>query len=69
MKTVKRWLFKKYSKGKKSRAQFCLSLGWYMSGKKYFEKCNSVGAGVHKIGKVISFSSNFDPNFANIWGA
>ena len=35
--------------------------------KKIIENCNSVGAGAHKVGKVISFWPNFDPNFPNIW--
>ena len=35
--------------------------------KKIIENCNSVGAGVHKVGKVVSFWPNFDPNFADIW--
>ena len=35
MKTVKSWLFKNYLKGKKSRARYCLLLGWlYISVKK-----------------------------------
>ena len=33
------------------------------------EKGNSVGAGVHKVGKVVSFWPNFDPNFTDIWRA
>ena len=46
----------------------CLLVG-YISVKKYIEKCNSIGAGAHKIGKVVSFWSNVDPNFADIWRA
>ena len=38
MKTVKSRLFKKYLKGRKSRAQFCLSLGWlHISEKNYWK--------------------------------
>ena len=35
--------------------------------KKIIENCNSVEAGVHKVGKVASFWPNFDPNFIDIW--
>ena len=35
--------------------------------KKIIENYNSVGAGAHKVGKVISFWPNFDPNFPDIW--
>ena len=35
--------------------------------KKTAENCNSVGAGAHKVGKVVSFWPNFDPNFTDIW--
>ena len=68
MKTVKSRLFKKYLKRRKSRARFCLPLGWLnISEKKNIENCNSVGAGAQKIGKVVSFWPNFDPNFPDIW--
>ena len=30
--------------------------------KKNIEHCNSVDAGAHKVGKVVSFWPNFDPN-------
>ena len=54
MKTVKSKLFKKYLKRRKSRARFCLTLGWLnISEKKKFENYNSVGAGAHKVGKVV----------------
>ena len=70
MKTVKSRLFKKYFKRRKSRAQFCLSRGWlHISEKKVTENCNSVGAGAHKVGKVVSFWPKFDPNFPVIWKA
>ena len=70
METVKSRLFKKYLKRRKSRAQFCLSLGWLnISEKKIIENYNSVGAGAHKVGKVVSFWPNFDPNFTDIWRA
>ena len=68
MKTVKSRLFKKYLKRRKPRAQFCLSLGWLnISEKKIIENYNSVGAGAHKVEKVVSFWPNFDPNFPDIW--
>ena len=68
MKTVKSRLFKKYLKRKKSRARFCLTVGWLnISEKKIIENYSSVGAGAHKIGKVVSFWPNFDPNFPDIW--
>ena len=35
--------------------------------KKIIENFNSVGAGAHKVGKVVSFWPNFDPNFPDIW--
>ena len=54
MKTVKSRLFKKYLKGKKSQARFCFSLGWLHLSVK--------NAGAHKVGKVVSFWSSFDPN-------
>ena len=38
MKTVKSWLFKKHLKRRKSRAQFCLSLGWIHISKKNYWK-------------------------------
>ena len=34
--------------------------------KKIIEQCNSVGAGVHKVGKVVSLWSRFDPSFLDI---
>ena len=68
MKTVKIRLFKKYLKGRKSWTRFCLSLGWLnISEKKIIEYYNSVGAGAHKVGKIVSFWPNFDPNFPDIW--
>ena len=55
-------------KRRKSQARFCLSPGWlYINEKKLFENCNSVGAGAHKVGKVVSFWPNFDSNFPDIW--
>ena len=54
MKKIRSWLFKKYLQGKKSRARFCLSLGWLpISEKKITENCNSVGAEAHKVGKIV----------------
>ena len=68
MKTIKSRLFKKYLKRGKSRAQFCLSLGWLnISEKKIIENYNSVSAGAPKVGKVVSLRPNFDPNFPDIW--
>ena len=69
MKTVKSRLFKKYLKRRKSRAQFCLSLGWLNVSEKNIGNYNSVGAGAHKVGKVVSFWPNFDLNFIDIWRA
>ena len=37
--------------------------------KQNFENCNSVGAGAHKVGTVVTFWSKFDPNFTHIWRA
>ena len=67
MKTVKSRLFKKYFKRRKSRAPFCLSLGWLNINEKNIENYNSVGAGALKVGKVVSFRPNFDHNFPDIW--
>ena len=53
MKTVKSRLFKKYLKRRKSQARFCLSLGWLNISEKNIENYNSVGAGAHKVGKVV----------------
>ena len=35
--------------------------------KKIIENYNAVGAGAHNVEKVVSFQSNFDPNFPDIW--
>ena len=35
--------------------------------KKIIEQYNFVGAGAHKVGKVVSLWCNFDPNFLDIW--
>ena len=69
MKTVKSRLCKKYLKGRKPRARFCLSLGLvgYMSVKKIIKNYNAVSAEAHKVEKVVGFWSNFDPNFPDIW--
>ena len=69
MKTGKSWLFKKYSKGKNWGHSFVFLLVGYISVKKIIENCNSVGAGAHTVGKVVSFWPNFDPNFTDIWRA
>ena len=57
MKTVKRRLFKKYFKRRKSWHVFVSLL----------VRNKSVGAGAHKAGKVVGFWPNFDPNFPDIW--
>ena len=43
----------------------CLLVG-YISVKNINKNCNSVRAGAQNIGKVVSFWSNFDPNFNDI---
>ena len=40
-----------------------MSLGWLDTREKNIEHCNSVVAGAHKVGKVVSLWPNFDPNF------
>ena len=55
MKTVKSRLFKKYLKRRKSRAWFCLLVGYISVKKKITENCNSVGAEAQNIGKVVTF--------------
>ena len=68
LKTAKSRLFNKSLKKRKSRARFCLSLGQlHVREKKTMENCNSVGAGAHKIRKVVSLWPNFEPNFLDIW--
>ena len=68
MKTSKSRLFKKYFKRRNSWARYCLSLGWLnISEKKIIENYNSLGAGAHKVGKVVNLRPNFDPNFPDIW--
>ena len=44
----------------------CLLVG-YMSVKKNIEYWNSVGAGAHKVRKVVGLWPNFVPNFPDIW--
>ena len=61
-------ILQKILKRKKFRVWFCLSLG-HISVKNVIEKSNSVGAGAHKVGKVVSFWPNFDPSFNDIWRA
>ena len=67
MKRVKSRLFKKYLQKRKSRERFCLPLGWLNISKNIIENYNSVRAGAHKVGKVVSLWPNFDPNFPDIW--
>ena len=57
METGKGRLFKKYFERRKSRSQFCLSLGWLhiSKKKKKFENSNSVDAGAQNIRLVVSF--------------
>ena len=66
MKTVKTRLFKKYLK-KNCRQVFLVSwLAKYLW-KKINELYNSVSAGAHEVGKVVSLWSNFDPNLPDTW--
>ena len=63
MKTVKSRLFKKQLKRRKLWARFCSTLDWLnIREKNIIENYNSVGAGAHKVEKVVSFWPNFDPN-------
>ena len=58
-----------YSKNiwkEENRGHGFVSLFKYQS-KKIIEHCNSIGAGAQKVGKVVSFWPNFDPNFLDIW--
>ena len=67
MKTVKSRLFKKYLKKWKLRALFCWSFAWLnISEKRIIELYNSVSAGTHKVGKVISLWPSFDPNSSDL---
>ena len=52
MKTVKSRLFKKYFKRSNSRTRFFPLVG-YMSVQTIIKNCNSVGAGAHKMGKIV----------------
>ena len=45
--------------------RFCLSLGWLNISEKKLLK-TAIGAVAHKVGKVVSFWLNFDPNFTDI---
>ena len=53
----------------KARAHFCLRLGSHLNEKKIkkIRNYNSVSAGAHKIGKILSLWPNFDPYFPKIW--
>ena len=42
-------------------------LAKYKREKKIIENYNTVGAGAHKVGKIVSVWPNFDPNFPDIW--
>ena len=53
-------LFQKISENRKLQARSCLSLGWLHINGKNIENGNSVGAGAHKVGKVVRFWPNFD---------
>ena len=44
--------------------RFVCPLIGYISVKKNIENCNSVGAGDHKVGKVVNFWPKFDPIFS-----
>ena len=54
---------------KKKIAGTALFVSWLdkKKKKKIIENYNSVGAGVHKVGKIVSFWPNFDFNFPDIW--
>ena len=68
MKTVKSRLFKKYLKRRKSRARFCLSLGWlHISEKKILKTSILLVQKLIKQENIVCFWSNFDPNFTDIW--
>ena len=70
MKTVKRRLFKKYLKGRKSLVRFCLPLGClHISEKKLLKTSFLMVQELIKQGKVVSFWPKFDPNFTYIWRA
>ena len=62
IKTAKIRLFKEYLKRRNLQAWgfVCLLVGYISMKKKITENCNSVGAGAHKVGKVVSFWPNFD---------
>ena len=67
MKTVKSRSFKKYLKRRKSRAWFCLSLGWLnISEKNFLLKTTILLVQDRKVGKGVSLWPNFDPNFRDI---
>ena len=58
----------KYLKRRKSQARFFFPLDWLdISERKIIEKCNYGGAGAHNIEKVVSFWSNFEAKFTDIW--
>ena len=53
---------------KKNRQQvFFLLVGYISVKKKIIGNCNSVGAGAHKVEKVVSFEPTIDSSFPNIW--
>ena len=68
MKTAQTINFKLWTQKNREHG-FASLLVSYISVKQIIEKCNSVGAGAHKVGKVVSFWPYFDPNFTDIWRA
>ena len=64
MKTVKSRLFKKFEKKRIEGTVLFVSWLAKYKRKRIIENYNSVGAGAHKLGKVVSFWPNFDPD---IW--
>ena len=69
MKTVKSILLKKiFQKKKKKIVATVLFVSWLAKyqWKRIIEHYNSVGAGAHKVGKVVNLCTNFDSNFSDI---
>ena len=70
MKTFKIILKKKILKKKKKKkiVATVLFVSWLAKyqWKRIIEHYNSVGAGAHKVGKVVNLWTNFDSNFSDI---
>ena len=62
--------YSKKRKKEKNRGHgfVCLLVGSILV-KKIIKNCHSIGAAAHKVGKVVSFWPNFDPNFTDSWRA